>query len=266
MIPDERRRRLVHMVQEQGAVSIAALTEALGVSHMTIRRDIKMLEDSGRLVSVSGGVTMPSRIQLDATHQAKLGIRPTEKDSIAARAVDLVAPGDLVYLDAGTTMLSLARTLVARAGAEGLDVVTNDLVVAAEVGKHPQARVHVLGGRLDSGNMSTDGPLTAAELAEFNIDLAFVSASSFDLRGLSVPSQAKVIVKRAIIENSRRAYLTTDSSKYGRVAAFKAIPFEAFEGIITDPSLAEPARQRAAELGVDLITAAADPRKDTAAS
>lgn len=244
-------------------MSIAALTEALEVSHMTIRRDIKMLEDAGRLVSVSGGVTMPSRIQLDATHQAKLAIRPTEKDAIAARAAEEVSTGDLVYLDAGTTMLSLARILVDRAGSEGLDVVTNDLFVAAAVGEHPQARVHVLGGRLDSGNMSTDGPLTAAELAEFNIDLAFVSASSFDLRGLSVHSQAKAMVKRAIIENSRRAYLATDSSKYGRVAAFKAVAFEAFEGIITDPDLPEAARERAAELGVDLITAAAYDRKDT---
>ncbi|WP_147108923.1 DeoR/GlpR family DNA-binding transcription regulator [Nesterenkonia populi] len=260
MIPDERRRRLVHIVDEQGSASIADLTETLGVSHMTVRRDIKVLEEDGRLVSVAGGVTKPSRIALDATHQAKLGIRPIEKDAIASRAADLVSPGDVVYLDAGTTMLALARKLVERAAPEPLVIVTNDLAVAAAAGEHPQARVHVLGGRLDPGNMSTDGPTAAAELAEFNIDLAFVSASSFDLRGLSVPTEAKVMVKRAIIENSSRSYLTTDASKYGRVAAYKAISFGAFEGLITDPSLSQAAQDRSAELGVDLLlTGSSDP-------
>lgn len=260
MIPDERRRRLLHLVEECGSASVADLTEELGVSHMTVRRDIRVLEEEGRLVSVSGGVAKPSRLALDATHQAKLGIRPQQKEAIASRAADLVRPGDLVYLDAGTTMLALARELVRRAArhpnddpACALDVVTNDLAVAAAVGEHPQARVHVLGGTLDSGNMSTQGPLTAAELGEFNIDLAFVSASSFDLRGLSVPTDAKSVVKRAIIANSARAYLATDSSKYGRVAAFKALALDVFDGILSDEDLPEAAREHAQQHGLELL-------------
>ncbi len=263
MIPDERRRRLLHLVEEQGSVSVAALTEELGVSHMTVRRDIKMLEEDGRLVSVAGGVAKPARLALDATHQAKLGIRTEEKERIAARAAELVRPGDLVYLDAGTTMLALARRLVRDAGeapdggtggsAAALDVVTNDLAVAAAVGEHPRGRVHLLGGTLDSGNMSTQGPITADGLAEFNIDLAFVSASSFDLRGLSVPTDAKSVVKRAIIANSSRSYLATDSTKYGKVAAFRAIPLDAFDGILSDEGLPEAARRHAQEHGIELM-------------
>lgn len=253
MIPDERRRRLLHIIEEQGSASISDLTEALRVSHMTVRRDIHVLEEAGKLVSVAGGVSLPSRIALDATHHAKLGLRPQEKEAIAYRAAKLASRGGLLYLDAGTTMLALARMLVGRGGDHPPDVVTNDLAVAAAVGEHPQARVHVLGGRLDSRNLSTDGPITAAELADFNIDLAFVSASSFDLRGLSVHSDAKSIVKRAIIENSTHSYLATDSSKYGKVAAFKAIPFGAFDGIITDSGLPEAAQEHAKELGVELL-------------
>ena len=260
MIPDERRRRLLHLVEERGSASVADLTEELDVSHMTVRRDIRVLEEEGRLVSVSGGVAKPSRLALDATHQAKLGIRPQQKETIASRAAELVRPGDLVYLDAGTTMLALARELVRRAAqhpnddpASGLDVVTNDLAVAAAVGEHPQARVHVLGGTLDSGNMSTQGPMTAAELGEFNVDLAFVSASSFDLRGLSVPTDAKSVVKRAIIANSARSYLATDSSKYGRVAAFKALALDVFDGILSDDDLPEAAREHAQQHGLELL-------------
>lgn len=252
MIPDERRRRLLHLVEENGSISIADLTKDLGVSHMTVRRDVKLLEESGRLVSVSGGVAMPSRIALDTSHQDKLALHPEQKERIAARAELLIAPGNLVYLDAGTTMLALARRLE-KSKAADIHVVTNDLAVAAAVGAHAHATVHLIGGRLDTGNMSTDGPLAATELAEFNIDLAFISASSFDLRGLSVPSQEKVVVKRSIVANSARTYLATDASKYGRVAAFKAVSLGAFDGLITDNSLPEPARDRAAELGVELM-------------
>lgn len=274
MIPDERRRRLLHLVEEQGSASIAALTEALGVSHMTVRRDVRRLEEAGRLVSVAGGVALPSRIALDATHQTKLGLRPAEKEAIAARAAELVGPGDVVYLDAGTTMLALARRLVqlaqgpGRRGSDGSgepagpgaapgagpgDIITNDLAVAAAAGEHPHARVHVLGGRLDSANLSTQGPVAAAEIDGYNIDIAFVSASSFDLRGLSVPSEAKTVVKRALVENAGHSYLVTDSSKYGRVAAFKAVPLGAFDGLVSDAGLPEAARERARELGVDLL-------------
>ncbi len=101
--------------------------------------------------------------------------------------------------------------------------------------------------------MSTQGPITAAELGEFNIDLAFVSASSFDLRGLSVPTDAKSVVKRAIIGNSSRSYLATDSTKYGKVAAFKAVPLDAFDGILSDAGLPEAARQHAQEHGIELM-------------
>ncbi|MGQ7786845.1 DeoR/GlpR family DNA-binding transcription regulator [Nesterenkonia sp. K-15-9-6] len=256
MIPDERRRRLLHLVEEEGSASIAALTQTLGVSHMTVRRDIRRLEEAGRLVSVDGGVALPSRIALDATHQTKLGLRPAEKEAIAARAAVLVGAGDVVYLDAGTTMLALARRLVRMAadGAAGPgDIITNDLAVAAAAGEHPQARVHVLGGQLDSANLSTQGPVTAAEIDGYNIDIAFVSASSFDLRGLSVPSDAKTVVKRALVENAAHSYLVTDSSKYGRVAAFKAVPLGAFDGLVSDPELPEAARERARDLGVDLL-------------
>lgn len=253
MIPDERRHRLLQLIEEQGSAPISRLAKDLGVSHMTVRRDIKILEDSGRVVTVAGGVAKPSRITWDATHQDKLTIRPMEKDAIAARAIELVTSGNLVYLDAGTTMLALARKLVGRTSPDGFDVATNDLAVAAALGAHPAARVHLIGGHLDSGNMSTDGPRAAAGLAELNIDLAFVSASSFDLRGLSVPTEEKVVVKRAIVENAARSYLVTDASKYGRVATFRAISFGSFEGIITDSALPQPARDRIAELGVDLL-------------
>lgn len=255
LIPDERRRQLLALVTELGSVGIAQLAERLGVSHMTVRRDIGLLEEAGRVVSVSGGVTLPSRIALDATHEVKLGMQPAEKQAIAEAAFALIQPGDLIYLDAGTTMLAIANRLAKEPREYQVDVVTNDLAVAAVVGARPGARVHLLGGRLDAPNMATEGPIAAAAVAEFNINLAFVSASSFDLRGLSVPTDAKVVVKRALAEHSARSYLVTDSTKYGRVAAFRAVPLGALNGIVTDAGLPQTAREHLIQLGLDLHVA-----------
>ncbi|WP_025132815.1 DeoR/GlpR family DNA-binding transcription regulator [Leucobacter sp. PH1c] len=261
MIPEERRRQLLAIVTEHGVATIPQLTEQLGVSHMTVRRDIALLEQGGRVVSVSGGIALPSRMVLDASHETKLGLQPIEKREIAALAAALVEPGELVYLDAGTTTLALAQRL---AETERVDVVTNDLAVAAAAGASAAAQVHLLGGRLDAPNQATEGAMAAAAVSQFNIGVAFLSASSFDLRGISVPTDAKAVLKRAVVDHAERVYLLTDSTKYGRVAALRAVALTEFDGLITDSRLPETARAHLAELGLELHVASTPAAEEAA--
>lgn len=261
LIPEERRRRLLGIVTSEGATTIAVLTEKLGVSHMTVRRDIHLLEEAGRVVSVSGGVTLPARIALDDSHATKLGIRPQHKRAIAESAAHHARPGSVIYLDAGTTMLAVAQRLVDRADLHPLQVVTNDLAVAEAVGARLDARVHLAGGRLDARNMATEGPTAASAIRALNIDIAFVSASSFDLRGLSVPTEDKAVVKAAVIEASAHALLVTDSSKYGRVAAHRAASLTAFDTVITDDELPAAAVEHIQQNGIALEQVATDDHK-----
>ena len=251
MIPLERQRQILRVLQERGTASVSELRDLLAVSHMTVRRDIAALEELGRVVSVSGGVSLPQRLVLDDPHTTKELIHPDEKAAAAERAAQLVEEGDLVLLDAGTTTLALARALAHRSD---LAFVTNDLAIATFLSEHAQGRdLYLAGGRVDRANLSTEGVQVAEAIAGFNIDIAFLSTSSFDLRGLSVPTEAKKVVKRAALDHSDRSVLLTDSSKYGRVAALRAAGLVELDAIVTDTALAQSAQDAIAQLDVELI-------------
>ncbi len=252
MIPLERQRAILRLLKNRGTISIAALVEALGVSQMTVRRDIHRLEALGRVVSVVGGVSLPARLALDDSHIVKEGLQCAEKAAIAEVAAQQVSVGDVVFLDAGTTTLAIARRLTEY---DGLKIITNDVAIATFLSGVSENELYLTGGRMDRENLSTEGQMAAAAIASFNIDIAFISTSSFDLRGTSVTSEEKLLVKQVVTENSSRTILVSDSTKYGKVATHRAIPFEELNGIISDTGLAPSARQRIKQLGVPLLLA-----------
>lgn len=255
MIPVERQRAILRVLRAGGSAGINELADRLDVSHMTIRRDIRALEAAGRVMSVSGGVTLPARLAADASHLEKTGLHTAEKAAIARRAVELVSAGDLVYLDAGTTTLAIAAELGDRGD---LTFVTNDLVIATYLSERSPAELYVAAGRVDRANLSTEGEMAAGIIGEFNIDVAFISASSFDLRGISVPSGAKKVVKQAVVAASTLTALVTDSTKYGKVAALRAVPLAALDAIITDAGLPESVHHSLGDLDLALHLVEAD--------
>lgn len=252
MIPLERQRSILGILDERGSVSVNDLAEALDVSHMTVRRDIHRLEELGRVVSVAGGVSRPERLALDRSHAVKEGLQQAQKLAIARAAADQVQPGNVVFLDAGTTTLAIAQVLAA---VPNLVFVTNDLTIALSLSERSESEVYFAGGALDRANLASDGSLTARMIAQFNVDVAFMSTSSFDLRGTSVPADAKLVVKHAIKSASARTILASDSSKYGRVASLLAIKLTDLDGIITDSGLPESAVENIRSSGIPLVLA-----------
>ncbi|MDR2946169.1 MAG: DeoR/GlpR family DNA-binding transcription regulator, partial [Candidatus Adiutrix sp.] len=111
MIPAKRQQLILSALAEREVVSIAELTALLGVSHMTVRRDIQKLEQEGRVLSISGGVRRPEKISAEPSHVAKRVLQHEEKAAIARAAAALVEPGMSIYLDAGTTSLALAELI-----------------------------------------------------------------------------------------------------------------------------------------------------------
>ena len=214
MIPVERHQQILALVSERGVVSIAELTERLGVSHMTIRRDLQKLEEQGAVQSVSGGVQAPERVASEPSHQAKEGMFSRQKIAIGRLAARQIPANSCIYLDAGTTTLALAALLK---------------------DKRDKAAAQALRGLF--------------------IDLAFISASSWSMRGLSTPNEDKVMVKKAIVEASRRRILLSDTSKYGKVATYLALPIAAFDAVITDEGLPAAAREAIEQAGIALLTA-----------
>lgn len=252
MIPVERHQQILALVADRGVVSIAELTERLGVSHMTIRRDVQKLEEQGAVLSVSGGVRSADRLTAEPSHLTKSALYNEEKRAIGRTAARQIPRNSCIYLDAGTTTLALAREVVDR---DDLLVVTNDFMVANLLMEASQCRVIHTGGTVCRENRSCVGESAARSLRHLAIDIAFISASCWGPRGLFTPDEDKVMVKQAVSEVSSKRVLLSDSSKYNRIATFLALPLESFDRVVTDTHLSESARELLSAGSCELILA-----------
>ncbi len=255
MIPAKRQQVILTALAERGVISIAELTELLGVSHMTVRRDIQKLEQEGRVLSISGGIERPEKISAEPSHLTKRTLRHEEKAAIAQAAAGLVRPGQSLYLDAGTTSLALAQLI---ADVPSLTVVSNDLVVVDYLVRHSQCRLYHTGGAVLRDNQSCIGDSTVTFLRNLNLDISFLSASSWNTKWVSTPTEGKVAVKEAAVAAAAKRVLICDSSKYGKVGIFNAVALDALDLVITDDQLPDTARAALAKNGIRLLIASAD--------
>lgn len=250
MIPAERQRKILTQLKSQEVISIAELADLLNVSHMTIRRDIEKLEKQGKVNSVSGGVQLTQTIHSELSREMKITQFSEQKEQIGKLAASVIPANATVYLDAGTTSLEVAHQIIQR---DDLLVITNDFSIATYLMAHSSNDIYHTGGKADRDNQSTVGSKVADFLLSMNIDIAFISTSSWSLKGLSTPNEDKVIVKHAIAKVSKIVYLISDASKYGKIASFHALDIEKIDVVITDAALAESARLDLVEKGLEIL-------------
>jgi len=250
MIPAERQRRILTLLKSQEVVSITELADLLDVSHMTVRRDIDKLEKQGKVNSVSGGVQLTQIIHSELSREMKIMQFSEQKEQIGKLAASVIPESATIYLDAGTTALEIAHQISQRSD---LLIITNDLSIATFLMAHSLNEIYHTGGKIDRENQSTVGSKVADFLLSMNIDMAFISTSSWSLKGLSTPNEDKVTVKRAISKVSKIVYLVSDSSKYGKIASFHALDIDKIDAVITDASLPESAKLDLVEKGLEVL-------------
>jgi DeoR/GlpR family transcriptional regulator of sugar metabolism len=230
MTAGKRRALIERLVAEQGAVQVEELADALSVTSSTIRRDLSLLTDQGKLARTSGGA-MPA-----AAGEPSLGQRTTlanaEKDRIARWAARQVVPGETVVLDAGTTTGRLAHHLRDHAG---LTVVTNGITVLTELVDADAVQVIGLGGEMRHISQGFVGPLAELTLSRISADKVFVGADGLDARlGICEASLLQTRLKEQMIARAREVYVLADRSKLG-AAPFKAwAPLPANWTLVTD--------------------------------
>jgi DeoR/GlpR family transcriptional regulator of sugar metabolism len=252
MIPAERQKKILALLKNQEVVSISELIDLFSVSHMTIRRDIEKLESVGKVSSVSGGVQLTKSIHAELSHDIKITQFSDEKEMIGKLAANIISPNMTIYLDAGTTTLEIARQIMHR---DDLLIITNDFAISAFLMTHSANDIYHTGGKVDRQNQSTVGSKVADFLLSMNIDMAFISTSSWNLKGLSTPNEDKVVVKQAIAKSSKSVCLVSDTSKYGQIAAFHALDIDRIDTVITGLNLPESVFNELREKGIDILTA-----------
>ncbi len=251
LIPAERRSRILALLQEHEFISINDLTEIMPVSHMTIRRDLQKMEVEGLIKQVSGGAQLSRRLLIEPSHTQKETLCAREKDLIGKQAASLIGENFCIYLDAGTTSLALCSYIYERSD---LTVVSNDFEVINFLinSNCPSVLIHT-GGLVQKQNRSGMGHLAAQTIASLSFDLGFLSASSWELRGITTPDPNKVPVKQAVVRSSRQRILICDSSKYAQTATYLAVPLSDLSTIITDDKLPEHAQKVLETMDLSMI-------------
>jgi DeoR/GlpR family transcriptional regulator of sugar metabolism len=253
VIAAQRRRAILRQVQDDGYVEASRLSADLGVDVSTIRRDLDSLARDGLVHRTHGGALPAAPVGTrDLGEEPRRLEHAAQKRAIATVAAGLVADGDAVALDAGSTTHALATALVAK---KGLTVVTNDLGIAHELAAQRHVRLVVVGGELaDSGSLV--GPWAQQNLAGIHVDWAFLGADGIDANaGVTSNDTIAVPVKRAFVAAARATVVVADHSKFGIRALATVAGLDELDRVVTDDGLT-PA-QRAA-YGRRLVCTAID--------
>lgn len=218
-------------------VTVEQLVDAVEASPATIRRDLIKLDEQGVISRSHGGVALRRFEPSQPTTNEKQLRSPAEKRAIARFAASMVQAGDAVVLDAGTTMLELAKCLTHLP----LRVITVDLHIALFLSEFRQIEVTIVGGRIDDSSQSCIGEFGRKMLRSVYPDIAFMSCNSWSVeKGVTTPTEEKAGLKQEIIANAQRKILLADSSKYGAHSLFNVAPLSRFTDIITDGGLPLP--------------------------
>ncbi|WP_370460110.1 DeoR/GlpR family DNA-binding transcription regulator [Pseudactinotalea sp. HY158] len=252
----ERRRRVLEEVRRKGAVTVTDLSERLGVSGMTIRRDLEALAGDGMLEKVHGGATVrhaPSAEELDFDETSQQ--RRAEKEAIAERAAQLVQPGMSVGVSAGSTTWTFARHL---RGISDLTIVTNSLRIAEEFRRTDPDRTVVITGGVRTPSEALVGPVAVRALQVLHCDVLFLGVHGVDLRaGLTTPNLMEAETNRALVASAQQLVVLADHSKFGRVGLSTIVELNAVDTLVTDSGVDPEALEVVGEQVGELITVAA---------
>lgn len=251
----ERRRRILEEARAHGMVSLRGLSEQLGTSEPTIRRDLRTMAAQGLLRRTHGGAVLRSGVAHEPSYSEKSSQASAEKAAIARLAAQTVHSGDSILIGPGTTTLALARLLVDRAD---LTVVTNSLLVAHALMMAPGVEVVMTGGQLRRSIHALVGPGAERTLSGLRVSRLYVSGNGVTAaRGLTTPNMMVAAADRALAASAREVVVLVDYTKVGIDTMCQTVPTESIAKLITDTNadLGEVARLR--ELGVDVLVAPA---------
>lgn len=226
MLLEKRLEQILKLVEQNGSVTVQELTEALGASESTIRRDLLLLDEEGRIRKVHGGATaVNSYYDKDEEVEYRKNLNKEEKTQIARYAASLIQPNDLVYLDAGTTTERVIDFITERSAV----YVTNAISHAKKL-VEAGCEAHILGGKFKLATEAIVGNETVSELEKYNFTIGFIGTNGVSRKaGFSTPDIDEAMVKKKAIMQCRRPYILCDADKFHQISP---ISFAAFEDAV----------------------------------
>ncbi len=251
MLIDERRQHVLACIQRDGRAIVGELSDQLGISRITIRKDLDYLQSRGLIQRTHGGaLAIQASALFDPSLPDKEKLHSKEKELIAAAAVKLVQEGQGVILDSGTTTTAIARALHRFSH---LTVITNAVNIAAEL-SNTDFEVILTGGTLRKNSFSLVGPLAEEVLHEIHADILFLGVDGFDPEiGVTTPNVLESRVNRAMVNAAGTVVAVCDSTKFGRHSLALIVPSQKIDIVITDSNLAPRYHEQLEKLGIRVI-------------
>ncbi len=242
MLARQRQAVIFDQLRRSGGVRVSELVALLGVSDMTVRRDLEAMAAHGVAQKVHGGAVLGGRVSEEPGFEVKRALERPAKRAIAARAAAMVMPGTAIALSAGTTTWAMAQHLAA---VPGLTVVTNSTTVADTVAGFGEAadRTLILTGGARTPSAALVGPVADLTIRSLHVDQLFLGAHGFDERaGFTTPNLAEAETNRALISRARQVVLLADSTKWTTVGLASFAMLGEADVLITDDQLDDHAR------------------------
>ena len=236
MFIEERHEKILQMLKEKKRVEVQELSELFEVSEDTIRRDLRIMEQKGKVHRTYGGAILPDKVNSYENFIVRENIQNDVKQSIASLAQSFIQERDTLLLDGSTTVAKIVPLL---SGYKNLTVITNSITIAYDIlHQCPNINLHIIGGivRNDIGNSISIESLK--DIEKLYVDKVFLSACSISLKGeLTTPIIEDAHVKKAMLNAGREVYILADSSKFGQKSLMEFGKIKPEYTIISDSDL-----------------------------
>lgn len=252
--PQRRRQHIFELLKEKDAISVEELRELLKVSSMTVRRDLEILEEEGKLNRTRGGAQMIRTKEFEPSYHVRMKENQREKRAIAQKASELVKAEDVIILDIGSTILALCQVLSEKSS---VTAITNWIPNVLELSRNPKMRTVLLGGTLRNAELSLVGGLTRDMLGSFNADKAFIGIGGLSLeKGLTDYNLDEVELKKVMINTAKEVVVLADHSKLNRIAPISICSISSIDTLVTDDGIEERQIDLLKGQGIRVIIAA----------
>lgn len=239
-------------IQQNKQVDIFQLKAQFNVSEVTLRKDLRYLENKNLLIRSRGGAMISVKVGEDLSIKKRMVLNLDQKKSIAEAASALIKEGDTIILDSGTTLMQLANHLEK---IRKLTVITNALDIAIKLSEYDNLKIIVPGGIFRKKSFSLVGVTAVENFQIFRADKYFVSADGINAEGLFTSNLEDGQIAKIIMSNAKENIILVDSSKFDRNGIINFAPLSKIHTLVSDKNIPENYLSHFTELGIKVVIA-----------
>ena len=253
MTISERHEIILNKLKEKGRVFVQDLSQDLSVSEVTIRKDLRLLEDKNLLFRTHGGANLSNPYTSDRPVSEKAKVQAKEKEAIAKEAVKLIGENDSIILASGTTVSALAREINSK---NRLNIITSSLDVSLTLSDQENIDITQLGGQLRPTSNSVVGPYAEHFLTNITCGILFLGVDGIDLEyGLTTTNLMEASLNKKFIDISQYTVVLADHTKFGKRGFGRICTIDFVQHIITDSQTPESLIESLEKKGVRVTVA-----------